>query len=146
MFSTVGHDQHKARRATLNRFFSMASVRRLQPIIDERAHALVQRFRAFKDVKAGAIKIDYTFAAFTNDVVMEYAFGRFDHRVDQEDFGPDYHDAVLEAGKLGSLFKQMIWIFHLMQNLPERLAVLISPSLDLILPNAAANRTTGRSG
>ena len=39
---------------------------------------------------------------------MEYAYGRSDHRVDQEDFGPDYHDAILEAAKLGSLLKQMI--------------------------------------
>lgn len=66
MFSTVGHDKHKARRAALNRFFSMASVRRLQPIVEERVQALVQRLRAFKDIKAGVIKIDYAFAAFTN--------------------------------------------------------------------------------
>ena len=67
------------------------------------------------------------------DVVMEYAYGRSDHRVDQEDFGPDYHDAVLEAGKTAGLLKQMIWIFHLMQSLPEWLAVLLSPSFDLVL-------------
>ena len=66
MFSTIGHDQHKARRAALNRFFSMASVRRLQPIIEERVQALVQRLRGFKDAQAGVIKVDYAFAAFTN--------------------------------------------------------------------------------
>ena len=64
---------------------------------------------------------------------MQYAYGRSDHRLDQEDFGPDYHDAVLEAGKTAGLLKQMIWIFHLMKSLPERLAVLLSPSFDLVL-------------
>ena len=68
MFSTTGHDQHKARRGALNRFFSMASVRRLQPVIEERVDTLVERLRGFKDVEGseGVIKIDYAYAAFTN--------------------------------------------------------------------------------
>ncbi|KAL9131629.1 MAG: hypothetical protein Q9217_000517, partial [Psora testacea] len=133
MFSTTGHDQHKARRATLNRFFSKASVRRLQPIIAERVQALVQRLRGFKDIKAGVINVDHAFAAFANDIVMEYSYGRSDHRVDQKDFAPDYHDAALEAGKRAGILKQMIWIYHLMQSLPEWLAILISPSFDSVL-------------
>lgn len=64
---------------------------------------------------------------------MQYAYGRSDHRLEQEDFGPLYHDAVLEAGKNAGLLKQMIWIFHLMQSLPEWLAVRLSPSMDLVL-------------
>ena len=64
----TGHDQHKARRAALNRFFSMASVRRLQPVIAEKVDTLLQRIRGFKDVKgdSGVIKVDYAYAAFTN--------------------------------------------------------------------------------
>ena len=63
---------------------------------------------------------------------MQYAYGRSDHRLEQEDFGPDFHDAVLEASKIGRLLKQMIWINHLMQSLPEWLAVLLSPSFNLV--------------
>ena len=66
------------------------------------------------------------------DVVMEYAYGRSDRRVDQENFGPEYHDFVLEAGKMGSLLKQMIWIFYLIRSLPKWLAVLLSPNLHMI--------------
>lgn len=68
MFSTTSHDQHKARRAALGRFFSMGSVRKLQPVIEERTAKLVERFRGFKDVKGtdGVIKVDYAYAAFTN--------------------------------------------------------------------------------
>ena len=64
-FSTIGHDQHKTRRAALNRVFSIANVRRLQPAIDERVQRLIGRFRVFKDT-GEVIKADYTFAAFTN--------------------------------------------------------------------------------
>ena len=66
MFSTNDHDQHKARRAALNRFFSMASIRRLQPFIDQRVQVLVERLRGSKDAKVGVIKADHAFAAFTN--------------------------------------------------------------------------------
>lgn len=133
MFSTVGHDQHKARRAALNRFFSMVSVRRLQPVVEERVQRLIERFRGFKDADGEVMKIDYAFAAFTNDVVMEYSYGRSDHRLEEDDFGPDYHDAIVEAGKAAGLLKQMIWIFQFFQSLPECLAVLLSPSLDLVI-------------
>ena len=68
VLGTVDHDLHKSRRAALNRFFSTASVRRLQFVIDERVQVLLERFRGFKNVegKEGVIKADYAFAAFTN--------------------------------------------------------------------------------
>lgn len=68
MFATAPHNQHKLRRAALNRFFSMASVRRLQPMIEERIAKLLERFRDFKDVKGsdGVIKANLAFAALTN--------------------------------------------------------------------------------
>ena len=74
MFSTVSHDQHKARRAALNRFFSMASVRRLQPVIEERVQQLVARIRGFKDRTEDVMKVDYAFAAFTNGKLNSYLF------------------------------------------------------------------------
>ncbi|MCJ1305556.1 hypothetical protein MMC08_008370, partial [Hypocenomyce scalaris] len=133
MFSTVGHDQHKARRAALGWFFSMASVRRLQPILEERLQLLITRLRGFKDAEGEVMKVGYAFAAFTNDVVTEYAFGRSGHLLEEKDFGPDFHDAALVANKAAGLFRQMIWIFYFMQSLPEWLAVRLSPSLNSVL-------------
>ena len=64
---------------------------------------------------------------------MQYSYGRSDHRLEQDDFGPEYHDAALRAGTNGGLLKQMIWILHLIQSLPEWLAVLLSPSIGSVL-------------
>lgn len=74
MFSTPSHDQHRARRAALSRFFSMASVRRLQPVIEERVAKLVERLRGFQDVKGseGVIKINYAYAAFANGELLSF--------------------------------------------------------------------------
>ena len=67
------------------------------------------------------------------DVVMEYAYGRSDHRLEDKEWGPDYHDAVMEAGKQAGILKQMFFIFTFMQSIPEKLAVILSPPFDLVL-------------
>ena len=65
IFSTAQHDHHKARRAALNRYFSMASVRRLQPLMDERVQQLLKRMRTSRE----AIPLNLAFAAFTNGML-----------------------------------------------------------------------------
>ena len=65
MFATISHDQHKVRRAALNRFFSTASVRRLQPLLEERLQRLLDRIREAKTT-GETIPLEYAFAAFTN--------------------------------------------------------------------------------
>ena len=68
-----------------------------------------------------------------SDVVMEYAYGRSDHRLEHREWGPDYHDAVMEAGKQAGILKQMFFIFTFMNSIPEKLAVILSPPFDLVL-------------
>ena len=66
VISTIGHEQHKARRAVLNPFFSMTSVRKLQPVVEERVRLLIERIRGFKDVDENVLEINQLFSAFTN--------------------------------------------------------------------------------
>ena len=64
-FSTNSHDQHKIRRAALNRYFSAASVQRLQPVIQERVEKLVQRLIEVQDSNT-LVPLEYALAAYTN--------------------------------------------------------------------------------
>ena len=48
VFGTVDHNKHRARKAPLNPFFSVGSVRRLQPMIEERVQACLVRIRGLK--------------------------------------------------------------------------------------------------
>ncbi|KAL1856024.1 hypothetical protein Plec18170_003892 [Paecilomyces lecythidis] len=132
MFATTAHDQHRVRRAALNRFFSMASVRRLQPLLEERVQRLIGRFRKARDTKE-IIPLEYALAAFTNDIVIEYAYGQSENRLEKDNWGPEYHDAVVEAGKAGNLMKQMIFIFDFMYSLPAWVQEKISPSMELVI-------------
>jgi hypothetical protein len=43
VFGTVDHDIHRLRRAPLSPFFSVQSVRRLQPMIEERVQVCLDR-------------------------------------------------------------------------------------------------------
>jgi cytochrome P450 len=65
MFATVEHDKHRMRRSALNPFFSKASVRRLQPVIQERLDKLMERFLGFRD-SGDTMTASLAFAAFTN--------------------------------------------------------------------------------
>lgn len=65
VFGTPGHDLHKMRRAALNPFFSMASVRRLQPVIQERVDLLLERLKGFRGTDE-VLMASWAFAAFTN--------------------------------------------------------------------------------
>ena len=67
------------------------------------------------------------------DVVMAYSYGRSDHRLEKEDFAPGFHHASVIAGRQGSLFKQMFWIFRIVDSLPDWLAVHLVPGFNLVL-------------
>lgn len=53
------------RRAALSPFFSMGSVRRLQPVIQERVNLLLERLRGFRGT-GEVLMASWAFAAFTN--------------------------------------------------------------------------------
>lgn len=65
VFATPDHDIHRLRRAALNPFFSIQSVRRLQPVIQERVDTLMIRMRDFQRSEE-VLMASWMFAAFTN--------------------------------------------------------------------------------
>lgn len=64
-FATVEHDLHRMRRAPLLPFFSIASVRRLQPVIQERVDVLLWRLKGYKDT-GEVLNTSCMFAAMAN--------------------------------------------------------------------------------
>lgn len=65
VFATHQHDLHRVRRSALAPYFSMASVRRLQPVIQEKVDVLLERLRGFRD-KDEVLMASWAFAAYTN--------------------------------------------------------------------------------
>lgn len=70
--ATLDHDHHRLRRTPLNQFFSIKSVRDLQPVIEERVDQLLSRLEqeGQKNFKVPT-DILYPFSAFTNGTLPE---------------------------------------------------------------------------
>ena len=69
LFATVDHDTHKMRRAPLNGFFSVQSVRRLQPMVEERVDKWLERLRDLKRTGEDHLVLAVT-SAFSNGKYM----------------------------------------------------------------------------
>lgn len=100
-------------------------------MIEERIHTFLGRFQEFLD-NGEVMNISLGYAAFTNDVVMEYAYARCDHRIEAKDFDPSFHDASVVGSTMGHTTKQLTWILPLMTILPDWVTVKLNVSAGMI--------------
>ncbi|TVY43691.1 Cyrochrome P450 monooxygenase [Lachnellula occidentalis] len=98
VFATPGHDLHRLRRSALAPYFSMTSVRRLQPLLEERVNKLLERSEGFRD-SGEVLNTSCAYAAFTNDsdcVIID---------TEAPDFDPSYRDASYFGSTAGNYLK-----------------------------------------
>ncbi|KAK1478824.1 hypothetical protein CTAM01_14922 [Colletotrichum tamarilloi] len=128
LIGTLGHDEHRIRRAALSPYFSKQSVRALQPLVDRNMGILLGRLREF--AQSGApLKLDDAYAALTNDIVEDYAFGKSENRLQAADFDPSFRDAMLQGGKAGHVLKHFPSLMDLLRKLPDSLLLKLSPAM-----------------
>ena len=92
-FGTVGHKVHRRRRAAFSNFFSKASVRRLQPVIQSLIDVLCEKLLERMDTEV-PVDMVYAYSALTQDVITEYCFSNPRNVLEMEDFSPMYYDYV----------------------------------------------------
>lgn len=129
--ATNDHDLHRLRRSAINPFFSVQSVRKLQPVIEERVNALLNRLRCPQlDDQGRIIPVDimYAFSAFTNDVINEYAFARSEHLIEDSTWGKDVTDYLLTGSHYGKLIQHIEVFLNLLNVLPEFIAIKLNPA------------------
>ncbi|KAL5409151.1 hypothetical protein PMIN06_004103 [Paraphaeosphaeria minitans] len=122
MLGTDPHALHRVRRGSVNPFFSKKNVRRLEPGIEERVQALVKKLTTCGE-GGEVVQMEYAYSAFSNDVVMQYCFGRSDQHIEAPDFDPSFHNTSFGAGKAISLLKHLPWLLLIMHALPESVAM-----------------------
>ncbi|KAF2503356.1 cytochrome P450 [Lophium mytilinum] len=128
VFGTSKHELHRLRRAALNPFFSKAKVRALQPQMQKVIETFLMRLRTFQ-YTGQPMSASLGFAALSNDIAVQYAFGRNDNRTEAEDFAPSFHNASLSAAKSSKMIKIAPWIFPAMQMLPDSITVKVNPDM-----------------
>ena len=106
VFTTSSHDLHRLRWSALSSHFSRRSIIRFQPMIREKLEIL---FKAIEDTgkNGGVVDMKKAWAAFTGDVICQYAFGWSYNHTAMPDFGNGgFHDAYMAAGEFGMTVMQ----------------------------------------
>lgn len=128
MVATVQHDVHRRRRNALNSFFSGASVRRLEPIIENHMHRMLLRMQ--RSGKYGeVVELHHMFKACASDIITLYAFGDSFHFMDEDDYGRPYFQAGEEFTSMTHVFGAFPWLFTLALSTPGWLIKYLKPKM-----------------
>lgn len=130
--ATTHHDHHRLRRGAMNQFFSKASVRRVEPIIQKNLDKLLVRLREFQR-SSEPITLNVAFTAFTSDIITEYSFGRSYNYLDSDDFNLAFSELMSDVHKMTGILKHVPGIIPLMEALPNRLTTLLNPARSAFL-------------
>ncbi|CZT10519.1 related to cytochrome P450 CYP3/CYP5/CYP6/CYP9 subfamilies [Rhynchosporium agropyri] len=131
-FSTVDHHLHRLRRQPQNKFFSRASILRLEPIINGMIEKLCSRIDRFK-TSGEPMPLDLAYRCLTTDVVTKYALNKSWDYLDSENFSPKWFETIKATAGMGHLIKQANWILPVVRALPDSVMSRLSPDMMLIL-------------
>ncbi|KAJ5427840.1 hypothetical protein N7491_008282, partial [Penicillium cf. griseofulvum] len=131
--TTVEHDIHRQRRNAVSGFFSTASIRQLEPIIQATMSRLLERLEVTAQAGSPPVPIHHIFKACTSDVINKYAFGESFAFMERADFGKSYFDATDMFFGLNHIMIFFPWFATLMQKTPGWFVKAIMPNLaDLV--------------
>jgi cytochrome P450 len=129
MFSAIGNDEHRRRRAPLNHFFSRRAVFDLEDIVQEKVKKLCRRIQESLDVSKPADLRAGT-RAVSIDIITEYAFDDCWNHLVVDDFAAWFSEAVRDTGVMWWIFQQFPVLLKPMQSIPEDYARKMSPAMN----------------
>ncbi|KAK3936257.1 cytochrome P450 [Diplogelasinospora grovesii] len=133
MIATVGHEQHRARRALLNAFFSKKSVQALaESVLQEQEAKLVARL-AGAHAAGEVLRLDDAYAALTADTIAQYSWGRSSGFLDDPAFKNDIRAALDEISELVHVARFFPILTRLSRALPRGLLRRLRPAATAVL-------------
>lgn len=127
--ATIEHHKHRLRRNSINNFFSIASIRRVEPSIKEKLERMLGRWQQGAGKDGKVLHMHTVFKAYASDVITTYAFGDCFHFLEEEDWGHSYFSSTDEYFKLTHIFGHFPIIMKLVNNTPLWLMELFMPNL-----------------
>ncbi|KAL9594139.1 MAG: hypothetical protein Q9219_007202 [cf. Caloplaca sp. 3 TL-2023] len=127
-FATIPHEHHRLRRAAVAPHFSKQSVQHLEPSVQSMVDKLMSRLESFKGT-GSVVNLIHAFACMTSDIICQYSFAAPYGYLEQPEFAPYWHRAVMEASEGSHFFKQFPWIETGMRALPGAVATRMAPQL-----------------
>lgn len=130
--STAAANIHRLRRGPLNPFFSKVSIRRLEPLIQEKVEQLCVGLRNHMQRKA-TVNVGAAFYALSLDTISAYSFGTSWHCLESPDFAPEWEKTITAVLKTTPLGKQLPWLNTLMQKLPASVRRRLMPDVGIFI-------------
>jgi cytochrome P450 len=106
------------RRSAVNRYFSKASITKLEPLIHDLAQKLCDRLLT-RISNPTAFEITMAYSCFTTDVITGYCFGQTHGFLDQDDFEPNLRKAIFGGCSSLPIGKQWPIISQIVDRIPE---------------------------
>jgi cytochrome P450 len=124
-FSAVSPEQHRQRRAPLEKFFSKAAITKIEDSIQSRLRKFCDHLeRSYKSHKV--VPLDAGFSALTSDIIHQYTFGFNSGNLDQDDFNENVRDGI------NALFRQshISFFFPIIQTILNALPLSVLQKLN----------------
>lgn len=98
-FGTEHHNVHRKRRTAFSGFFSKASIRRLEPLLQDLVGSLCDGIA--KGLQSDRpVNMVHAYSALTQDVITEYCFADCRNVLRMDNFAPHYYDFLQDPCKL----------------------------------------------
>ncbi|KAF2733104.1 putative P450 monooxygenase [Polyplosphaeria fusca] len=128
MISTVPHDLHRKRRAPIATYFSQQAIRQFDPVIRSKLDILCSKYEEYMK-RSEPANMEFSYTAFTTDIITEYAFGASFGFLEQPGFNTEYWPLMLSASEHSLLHKQIPWITKLRNLIPLSLLLKMKPEM-----------------
>ncbi|GJC84772.1 cytochrome P450 monooxygenase sdnE [Colletotrichum liriopes] len=128
-FGSELHEAHRLRRSAIAPFFSKARVRKLEPMIQERANAVLGRLKGFA-ATGEVMRLDHALTAYATDIITNYAFGLCHDRVNAPDFDAGFHSACLSGCQQVFLSRQFPFLMDIVKMIPGSWILKWSPAIN----------------
>ncbi|KAH8746125.1 cytochrome P450 [Hyaloscypha sp. PMI_1271] len=119
--NTISHDLHRTRRSALNPFFSKASIRKLQPLIDSKVDQFLERIDELQN------PVNLNILLMFADVVTEFCFGMSYNRLGDPNFDPSFQNRARAGIDLLPFLASFPFIMRTLEALPQFITSLLSP-------------------
>lgn len=128
LVATVPHDQHRKRRAAMNPFFSKASIRKLDPAIQNGLAVILRRLQECAR-SSDIFHASIAYKAATCDIITEFAFGVSTNYAAKDDYEESYFKAVDDHLHMSWLLAYVAWFGPLLMSIPFAIMRRLYPGL-----------------
>jgi cytochrome P450 len=138
-FPAIKASTHRLRRNTLNPFFSISAIAKVEPTIQALVNRLAHRMEACAK-EDEAIPLFYAYRCLTVDMISEYAFGKQLGLLDRKDWGESFYSAWRSLWEMSPVIRQVPILLKVFEAIPRWALQTLNPrALEILEMQDATN-------